>query len=361
MTRLRLAGLSLVLLALTACTHGLELENGQRPAQPITRISFLFSEGQSDIVLNAPPSVEQQAEATGPTPAAVSATPTATPSTSSPSAAVATPTPVTTARETPAQPSPTAAEATADPTPTAEPTPLPDVDVAAITADETAKSLVIPATEVDPGLETGDESSDPTGFLSEELMAQSALASFYVSGSSRQPSGGGRPVQLVQRLFVHANTQGAHRMFVESDVVTDGTVVRDTVRATLRLVARDPSATWGPGAPTAAVFAAIDRYRVRYVRSDGRNAPGIDVPHPWDGALTLLVSLDGKTGEFVLVRASAKLDPPLVRLRDGGGDLVINTLAYVTFYGRDHGGARIEATGAITVEFADWPDAAPLQ
>lgn len=168
---------------------------------------------------------------------------------------------------------------------------------------------------------------------------------------------------LVERIEAPAagSTEGAHRMFVESDVVTGGTVVRDTVRATLRLVARDPSAMAGPAAPTAAVFATIDRYRVRYVRSDGRNAPGIDVPHPWDGALTLLVSLDGRTGELVLVRASAKLEPPLVRLRDGGGDVVINTLAYVTFYGRDHGGARVEATGAIAVEFADWSDAASLQ
>ena len=157
------------------------------------------------------------------------------------------------------------------------------------------------------------------------------------------------------------STGDAHRAFVESDVVTAGRVVQDTVRATLRLVARDPSVLPGPAAPSAAVFATIDRYRVRYVRSDGRNVPGIDVPHPWDGALTLLVSFDGETGDIVLVRASAKLEPPLVRLRGGGGDVVINTLAYVTFYGRDHAGARIEATGAIAIEFADRSDSGPMQ
>ena len=157
------------------------------------------------------------------------------------------------------------------------------------------------------------------------------------------------------------STGEAPRAFVESDVVTAGRVVQDTVRATLRLVAKDPSVLSGPAAPTAAVFATIDRYRVRYVRSDGRNVPGIDVPHPWDGALTLLVSFDGETGDFVLVRASAKLEPPLVRLRGGGGDVVISTLAYVTFYGRDHAGARIEATGAITIEFADRSDSGPAQ
>ena len=318
MTRLRLAGLSLVLLALNACTHGLELENGQRPAQPITRISFLFSEGQSDIVLNAPPSVEQQAEATGPTPAAVSATPTATPSTSSPSAAVATPTPVTTARETPAQPSPTAAEATADPTPTAEPTPLPDVDIAAITADETAKSLVIPATEVDPGLETGDESSDPTGFLSEELMAQSALASFYVSGSSRQPSGGGRPVQLVQRLFVHANTQGASRMFDE---------LVDSAAPALAIAAlglfRQFYPDLEPATRTSDQFTLADQNRLIEVRIEPNVAPEERELGPGDPHIYYLILRQGRVSAiFELMYLSAQ-DPGVVTVL---GERLINRI-----------------------------------
>lgn len=150
---------------------------------------------------------------------------------------------------------------------------------------------------------------------------------------------------------------GSERMFIESDVVTDGSVTHDTARATLRLVAKDPGVAGNPVGPTGAQSATIHRYRVRYLRSDGRNAPGIDVPHPWDGALTLAASFESRTAEFVLVRASAKLDAPLVALRDGGGDIVINTMAHVTFYGHDHGGARIEASGAIEVGFADWSDA----
>lgn len=168
---------------------------------------------------------------------------------------------------------------------------------------------------------------------------------------------------VVERISAPADGAAgdANRTFVESDVATGDTVVQDTAHATLRLVARDPAARAGPAAPTGGRFATVDRYRVRYVRSDGRNAPGVDVPHPWDGALTLAPSFEGETGEFVLVRASAKLDPPLVTLRAGGGDIVINTLAYVTFYGRDHGGARLEATGAISVAFADWADAEPAR
>ena len=151
------------------------------------------------------------------------------------------------------------------------------------------------------------------------------------------------------------------RTFIQSDVVTGGTVFPDTARVTLRIAPRDPGAAGSPAAPTVAHFATVDRYRVRYLRSHCRNAPGIDVPHAWDGALALTTSFGGETGEFVLVRASAKLEPPLITLRQGGGDVVINVLAHVTFYGRDHGGARLEAAGAIDVQFADWSDAEPTR
>ena len=57
--------LILGLIGLAACTHGLQLENGERPVQPVTRITFLFSEGQSDIVLNAPDAVPQPESGAG--------------------------------------------------------------------------------------------------------------------------------------------------------------------------------------------------------------------------------------------------------------------------------------------------------
>ena len=151
------------------------------------------------------------------------------------------------------------------------------------------------------------------------------------------------------------------RTFIRSDVVTGGTVASDAAQVTLRLVPKDTAAATGPAAPSGTHFASVDRYRVRYVRSDGRNTPGIDVPHAWDSALGVTASLAAETVEIVLVRASAKLDPPLITLREGGGDVVINAMAHVTFYGRDHGGARIEAAGAIGIEFADWSDAEPTR
>ena len=177
-----------------------------------------------------------------------------------------------------------------------------------------------------------------------------------VAGDSASSRSG--VVLVVERISAPGpgTAGGTNRTFVESDVVTGGVVIQDTALATLRLVAKDPGAATNPAAPSGVQFAAIDRYRVRYVRSDGRDAPGIDVPHPWEGVLTLTTSFDGRTGEFVLVPASAKIEPPLVALREGGGEGVIDALAYVTFSGRDHAGARIEAVGAITVQFADWSD-----
>ncbi len=174
MSRLRFVAPSLVLIALAACTHGLELENGERPVQPITRISFLFSEGQSDILLNQPDAAIQAESGTG-------------------SAPVATP----------------------------------DVDVDAIVADDTAMSLVVPAAEVDPSLQTTAQEADPRAYVTLELMAESQLTSFFITGSRRQSTASpaaGRPFQLVQRLFVHRDTAGADRMF---QALIDETISQD--------------------------------------------------------------------------------------------------------------------------------------
>lgn len=168
---------------------------------------------------------------------------------------------------------------------------------------------------------------------------------------------------VVERIEASSDAMAGHstRMFLRSDVVTAGAVTPDAAQVTLRLVPKDPGAAAGPVAPSGAYFATVDRYRVRYVRSDGLDTPGIDVPHAWDGALGLTASFAAETVEIVLVRASAKLDPPLITLRRGGGDVVINATAYVTFYGRDHGGARVEAVSAIGIGFADWSDAEPTR
>jgi hypothetical protein len=95
---------------------------------------------------------------------------------------------------------------------------------------------------------------------------------------------------------------------------------------------------------------------VRYVRSDGKNTPGVHVPHPFDGAMTVTVNPAGVTGTFVWVRVQSKLEAPLLGLRGLGGAIAISTLAEITFYGYDQAGREVSVTGNMSVNFADWAD-----
>ena len=138
---------------------------------------------------------------------------------------------------------------------------------------------------------------------------------------------------------------------LESDVVTNGSVYEDSGRVALRLAAKDITSPLSSNN-----YVTINRYRVVFKRSDGRNTQGVDVPYAFDGAVTLTVADDASTGSFVLVRAQAKLEPPLVQLGGNGGAIVISTLAEVTFYGTDQTGHDVMATGTLSVNFADWAD-----
>ena len=143
---------------------------------------------------------------------------------------------------------------------------------------------------------------------------------------------------------------------LQSDVSTSGAVFDDVARVTTRLALKDPGTAENPVSPTTSNYVTVTGYRVEYRRTDGRNTPGVDVPFPFDGGVTFTTVTGIQTGEFVLVRASAKLEAPLRALRDGGGAIVINTIAEVTLYGRDQTGAEVTASGTIKINFADWTD-----
>jgi len=82
----------------------------------------------------------------------------------------------------------------------------------------------------------------------------------------------------------------------------------------------------------------LDRYEIRYYRSDGRNVEGVDVPFRISGdmATTVEIAEAGETItiEMEIVRSQAKLEPPLRNLRDGGGNMVLTVFAEVTIYAR---------------------------
>jgi hypothetical protein len=137
---------------------------------------------------------------------------------------------------------------------------------------------------------------------------------------------------------------------VESDVQSDtGSVFTDVGQATLQLQMKDPG---GPG-PSAVNAITITQYRVEFIRSDGRNTPGVDVPFPFTSGVTATVAGTASVG-FTLVRVQAKEEAPLRALRGGGGASVISTVARITFYGHDQTGREVSVTGNLDVTFADW-------
>lgn len=173
---------------------------------------------------------------------------------------------------------------------------------------------------------------------------------------------------VVERLEAAsgANTT-VFNTFLQSDVVTNvtttiggqeyliPTIFEDIGRVITRLSFKDPGTPSNPSSPTSANWITVTHYDVKYVRSDGRNTEGVDVPYAFRGGMTF-TTLDIGQGGFVLVRGAAKLEPPLKALGGLGGAIMISTVAEVIFYGHDQTGAETSATGRISVDFADWGD-----
>jgi hypothetical protein len=133
------------------------------------------------------------------------------------------------------------------------------------------------------------------------------------------------------------------------------TVYSDGGQAVLSLALKDIGTTSSPATPTSNNTVTINRVHVEYIRADGRNQPGVDVPYPFDGAATATVPTSGQlTLPFVLVRAVAKEESPLIQMINSAG--FISTIAHVTFYGTDQVGNAVSVTGQIQVDFADFGD-----
>lgn len=156
---------------------------------------------------------------------------------------------------------------------------------------------------------------------------------------------------------------------VASDVVTvvevkrgDDTFFVDTFyndlgRASFEVRLKDPGPTATPTTPSSLNSITLTRYRVVFVRTDGRNTQGVDVPYAFDGGMTLTVPASGTAiGVFDIVRQTAKLEAPLLALRNFRGSLMINTIAQITFYGKDQAGNDVSVEGSISVTFGNFGD-----
>jgi len=150
------------------------------------------------------------------------------------------------------------------------------------------------------------------------------------------------------------DTAGKAGNFLQSDVITKGSIFADTATATLRAVTVDPDPLLGTSPYNDIV---LTRYIVSYSRTDGRNAPGVDVPYPFEGSLSTVVKAGSQsTITFVVVREVAKIEPPLIGLADLGEEMVRACTAKVEFYGHDNVNRTVKATGYLTIYFANYVD-----
>ena len=133
------------------------------------------------------------------------------------------------------------------------------------------------------------------------------------------------------------------------------TIFNDIGEVTMSMILKDPGTPTIAATPSAINQVTFSRYRVEYRRTDGRNTPGVDVPHDFDSAVTFTVPSDGTiTTGFQIVRHSAKEEAPLKAL--ASSNAIISTIATVTFYGRDQAGNDVTAAGTIGIDFGNFAD-----
>jgi hypothetical protein len=132
------------------------------------------------------------------------------------------------------------------------------------------------------------------------------------------------------------------------------TIFSDPGQAIMHIALKDLGTAATPTTATQVNAITLNRYHVEYVRADGRNTPGVDVPYPFDGALTVTVATNSSTFGFELVRIIAKEEAPLIQLVRS--NQFITAFARVTFYGRDQAGNDTSATGSIQVDFGNFGD-----
>jgi len=185
-------------------------------------------------------------------------------------------------------------------------------------------------------------------------VAQQGRAPVIVVVDSMQAASGAEPGELGG--FLLSDVQTLVDETVGGEEVQVPVIYNDVAQATMRIIPKDA----GTGAvnlnPTPWNAVTLNRYRIVYIRADGRNTPGVDVPHPVDGALTATLTSTPTVVPFEIVRHQQKLEQPLRSLANFGGKLFISTIAEITFYGFDQAGNDVQAKAMINVSFSDYAD-----
>jgi len=160
---------------------------------------------------------------------------------------------------------------------------------------------------------------------------------------------------IVIESVTGTTTEGTTVAFLQSDVQRTGTsgayVQADTATANIvvRLVNPDPI-----NGPSQFNDVVLTTYRVTYELPTGPGTPGVDVPLPFDGNFsTALCPVDETTAvPFIVVLEAAKLSAPLAGLV--GTTTVLERRARIEIFGHDLTDHPVQATGYLTVYFADY-------
>ena len=163
---------------------------------------------------------------------------------------------------------------------------------------------------------------------------------------------------IVKSVSAKAGGKGEDGAFLLSDVVR----VKDPAgifndNATISIL----NSTKNPLLTTSSAYNAVtlERYAVRYYRSDGRNVEGVDVPYAFQGPLAGYVPVSGTSATdvaLILVRHQAKEEPPLIHLQGGGGQDILSCFGEVTIYGQTYSGEVVSVVATISITFADFGD-----
>lgn len=149
---------------------------------------------------------------------------------------------------------------------------------------------------------------------------------------------------------------------VFSDVSAAGSIINDNGVAEVTTRTYNPTADSPQHDITYYMNVVVDQIDVEFMRTDGRNVEGVDVPYRFTQPMSQLVEVD-ETVEipFVLIRHVAKLEAPLVALRDITSQaFILQLVAKVTIHGKDLGGHRVApVTQYMSVWCANFDDPAP--
>jgi hypothetical protein len=176
---------------------------------------------------------------------------------------------------------------------------------------------------------------------------------FLLSTCTIDPNNQSSSILLVAAITGHTDG-GDGADFLESDVWedVDATVVADIITATLEARLKEPESI-GLGSSYQNRI-NIHSYDVSYTWVDSNSVPSPNAPATFTGRLSVQIDIDGSMDvDFVVVRAQAKTAAPLTGM---SGTETLQVVARITFYGEDIAGKPIQATGYLTIYFANFID-----